>query len=159
MQLTKRERETLAFVQTYQAEHEVLPTYKRIGFALGGVGECTVGRYMQTLRKAGLINYKSKKKRVEKQKEVTRIENKPVQKVLDAVRSGVHELSLKEIEAKAYPVEVMTARFPDGMEWQFLFTVDHQRGQEEYKLIKQRRKAAGHSRYGNILFYGMFKNW
>ncbi|OAH53875.1 hypothetical protein AWH48_11435 [Domibacillus aminovorans] len=159
MHLTKRERETLAFVRTYQAEHAALPTYKRIGFALGGVGESTVGRYMQTLRKAGLINYKSKKKRVEKQKEVTRIENKPVQKVVDVVRSGVHELSRAEIEQKAYTVDLMTARLSDGMEWQFLFTVDRHRGYDEYERIKQQRKATGYSRYGNSLFCGMFKNW
>ena len=159
MQLTKRERETLDFVQAYEAKHKELPSYKRIAFALGVVSHKTVGRYLYTLRKAGLLQYKNKKKSVEEEKEVIRIENKPVQKVEEAVRSGVHELSRKEIEQKAYTVDLITARLPDGMAWQFLFTVDRHRGFDEYERIKQQRKIAGYSRYGNSLVAGMFKNW
>lgn len=67
---------------------------------MGGVNDKTVGRYLYTLRKAGLLQYKNKKKSVEEEKEVLRIENKPVQKVVDAVRSGVHELSRESIHGR-----------------------------------------------------------
>ncbi|MGG3452141.1 hypothetical protein ABER98_20245 [Domibacillus aminovorans] len=46
----------------------------------------------------------------------------------------MHELTRKEIEARAYPIEMMTARLPDGMKWQFLFTAaDYHRDYEEYE--------------------------
>jgi hypothetical protein len=88
-----------------------------------------------------------------------RIENKPVRKVFDANRSGVHELSRKEIEKKAYTTNLMTARLPDGIQWQFLFTVDHHRGHDEYWQVRQHGAKARGGKYANSLLDGMFKNW
>jgi hypothetical protein len=90
---------------------------------------------------------------------VNRIENKPVHKVVDTVRSGVHELRRKELEQKAYTTDLMTARLPDGMQWEFLFTVDHQRGHDEYWQVRQQDVKARDGKYANSLLHGMFKNW
>jgi SOS-response transcriptional repressor LexA len=162
MQLTKREHETLAFIESFKSENADLPTDKRIAHGLGISDPSTVKRYVSNLRKAGLLEYKRQPKQSSKTKEkveVNRIENKPVPKVLDAVRSGVHELSRKQIEEKAYMVDLMTARLPDGMQWQFLFTVNHQRGHDEYWQVRQHGAKARGGKYANSLLYGMFKNW
>jgi hypothetical protein len=90
---------------------------------------------------------------------VNRIENKPVHKVVDAVRSGVHELRREEIEEKAYTTDLMTARLPDGMQWQFFFTGDHHRGHDEYWQVHQQGAKVRAGKYANRLLYGMFKNW
>jgi Mn-dependent DtxR family transcriptional regulator len=162
MELTKREMETLAFIESFKAESEGLPTDKRIAHGLGISDLLTVKSYVSNLCQAGLLEYKIQPKQSSKAKEtveVNRIANKPVHKVVDAVRSGVHELSRKEIEQKAYTTDLMTARLPDGMQWEFLFTVDHQRGHDEYWQVRQHGAKARGGKYANSLLYGMFKNW
>ncbi len=140
MHLTKREKETLAFLQSFMAENPEPPSLTRIAHGIGIESISPISRYVKKLRQAGLTEYKAPGKQYkspfEEVYDVKQIENKPVQKVMDSLRSGVHELSCEEIEQKAYTVDLMTARLPDGMKWQFLFTVDHHRGYDEYERIK-----------------------
>jgi Mn-dependent DtxR family transcriptional regulator len=58
MELTKREMEMLAFIESFKAENAGLPTDKRIAHGLGISDLSTVKRYVSNLLQAGLLEYK-----------------------------------------------------------------------------------------------------
>lgn len=77
----------------------------------------------------------------------------------DIRRSGVHEMSDKEIKEHANIIGRMSF-VASGVPWTFAFTVNHYRSKgEAVQVIQQNSKKPSFSRYGQSLFYDMFKNW
>lgn len=152
--LNETHKRIIKFAEKYARTHFEPPSLERVEHEFNSKTGTAYKKAYYQLSDGGLLELIAENAREDRRREEY---EKTARYTKDAVRSGVREMSVEELRVKAFAVGDMHFN-SGGVQWNFLFTVDRNRGQAD--LMKTSEPwADSFSPYGNSLVEGMFRKW